>query len=62
MKTVLFCLLSLSLASAIQQFDIETLRQPASLSTALEQADQHRRMNQGAFQPIQHVTEETQRS
>jgi len=64
MKTVVFCLLTLALASAIQRFDIKDLSRPAGLSTALEQAGQNGhvegRMHQGAFQPIQHITSQRQ--
>ena len=56
MRTALFCLICLSLAIAIQRFDIDNLRKPAALSNALDQANQAGRIeasiNQGAFQPI----------
>jgi hypothetical protein len=64
MKTTLFWLLSLSLASATQSVDIESLRHPSGLSSALHQAEPTGRIeasiNQGVFHLIQSATEETQ--
>ena len=64
MKTTLFWLLSLSLASATQSVDIESSRHPHGLSSALHQAVPtggiEASITQGVFQLIQSDTEETQ--
>ena len=56
MRTALFCLFCLSLAIAIQRFDIDDLRKPTALSNAINQSSQTGRIessiNQGAFEPI----------
>jgi len=56
MRTALFCLFCLSLALAIERFDINNLRKTSALSNAINQSRQTGRIestiNQGAFEPI----------